>query len=704
MQSSSAIKKNAQGFLSEYATTIACDIEAFFERSTGLVEAASFFPGLAQMTWWEKKQALDSLGTKLTQSHSIHIYLYCNPDGSYYRSDNPGNPDLGGLVTADNSNPTAAPTFLNTRDYFTYLVGANTAREHRTYVSNPILSKSTGQKFVMVGSSVIDQSSESGAVAGLLGIYIEDRNMREILDALTTQIRNNFGEQLIFLIFSENDTILSHREFDPVQGEYTERALNMNEDIAIDSLPVRLRQAAKDLITGSSLSYQEEDGSKYFITSASVEGTGYRVVLALPEPILYGTIMNIERITLIILVVTIIVVFFFSFFLSDRITGPIIKTVSTLKDISEGEGDLTKTVSVTSNDEIGELAHYFNATLNKVKSLVITIKNQATILFDIGTELAANMAESAASINEITANIHSISDQIVNQKTLVTETNTEIEQIGGNIEQLSGHVEDQSANVSRSSSAVEQMLASIQSVTQTLVKNAANVTQLREASDVGRAGLEEVAMDIQEIARESAGILEINAVMENIASQTNLLSMNAAIEAAHAGEAGKGFAVVADEIRKLAEDSAEQSKTITSVLKKIKDCIDKITKSTESVLNKFEAIDSDVKTVSEQQEDIRNAMEEQGVGSKQILEAIGRLNDATQLVKDGSVKMLKGSERVIQEGKNLGLITVEIADGMNEMAIGAEQINVAVSRVNTISGQNKENIDVLVREVLKFKV
>jgi methyl-accepting chemotaxis protein len=225
-----------------------------------------------------------------------------------------------------------------------------------------------------------------------------------------------------------------------------------------------------------------------------------------------------------------------------------------------------------------------------------------------------------------------------------------------------------------------------------------------DASEVGRTGLQEVASDIQEIARESEGLLEINAVMENIASQTNLLSMNAAIEAAHAGEAGKGFAVVADEIRKLAESSGEQSKTISTVLKKIKDSIDKITKSTDSVLKKFEAIDSRVKTVSDQEENIRNAMEEQGTGSKQILEAIGQLNEATQMVKGGSQEMLEGSRQVIEESKNLELVTQEISNGMNEMASGADQINVAVTRVNTISGTNKENIDVLVREVSRFKV
>jgi methyl-accepting chemotaxis protein len=108
--------------------------------------------------------------------------------------------------------------------------------------------------------------------------------------------------------------------------------------------------------------------------------------------------------------------------------------------------------------------------------------------------------------------------------------------------------------------------------------------------------------------------------------------------------------------------------------------------------------------VSEQTENIRNAREEPSVGSQQILEVIGQLNEITRMVKGGSDEMQEGSKEIIQEGKNLEMATQEITNGMNEMAIGADQINVAVHRVNEISGQNKENIDVLVSEVSRFKV
>jgi methyl-accepting chemotaxis protein len=476
-----------------------------------------------------------------------------------------------------------------------------------------------------------------------------------------------------------------------------------------DSVAILGQQAVNDtmetLKTGIPNSGQ--NNGRIFVSYPFYVGdvkTAWTILSSVPEEDVFAAVNRLTRIAFIIIVVAIIIAGTITSVVAGAIAKPIINVALTLKDISEGEGDLTKTVSVNSKDEIGELARYFNATLEKIKNLVVTIKNQSIGLFDIGNELASNMTETAAAINEITATIQSIKGRAINQSASVTETNATMEQITVNIDKLTGYVERQSSSVALSSSAIEEMLANIQSVTQTLIKNSDNVKDLIDASEVGRTGLQEVATDIQEIARESEGLLEINAVMENIASQTNLLSMNAAIEAAHAGEAGKGFAVVADEIRKLAENSGEQSKTISTVLKKIKDSIDKITKSTDSVLKKFEAIDGGVRTVSDQEENIRNAMEEQSVGSKQILESLGQLNEATLLVKASSEEMLEGSKEVIHEGKNLELVTQEITNGMNEMATGADQINVAVNRVNTISGQNKENIDVLVREVSKFKV
>jgi methyl-accepting chemotaxis protein len=391
-----------------------------------------------------------------------------------------------------------------------------------------------------------------------------------------------------------------------------------------------------------------------------------------------------------------------AFLLSMSLIKPIVRLFGVLKAIAAG--DLTRSIEAKGKDEISTMTLLLSETQKGIKNLIIKIKKEAATLSDIGNDLATNMTETAAAVNEITANIKSIKGRVLRQSASVTETHATMEKVVTNIIKLDGLVENQSANVLQVSSAIEEMAANINSVTGTLTHNAANVRNLHDASEVGRAGLQEVATDIQEIAHESEGLMDINTVMQNIAGQTNLLSMNAAIEAAHAGEAGKGFAVVAGEIRKLAESSSEQSKTIVSALKKIKGSIDKITQSTGNVLTKFEAIDLSVKVVSDQEKHIRAAMEEQGAGSRQIVDGVTGVNEITRQVKSGSQEMLDGSREVIAESNNLEHATQEITRGINEMASGAEQVNVAVNHVNELCGKTRKGIATLIQEVSRFKV
>jgi len=651
----------------------------------------------------QRRDRFDSmlLGTLTSQPDIMQIYTIWKPNAVDGMDEKfigrPGSSPAGQYVTVYTREEGEIQIRAST-DIEASMAYFNGPERTKDRIEEPFLRKIIGKDTYLVRMMVPISSSKTNEIVGGVACLLSIAPMQQTL----SQVIDSHSEIAAMSIYTHTGFILANYQSDRI-GKKLIDADTIFADKKNDANNAVLKGEAAFLD-----SYSDDLGSNVEIIilpfTIGKSDITWSVMIAAAEEYILKEVHGITNFTIMLSLIVVIIVAVIVFFVLSRTTKPITLVADNLKDISEGEGDLTRTISIKSNDEIGLLARYFNNTLDKIKKLVISIKKEVDKLSGIGTQLASNMNETAAAVNEITANIQSIKGRVINQSASVTETNATMEQVTININKLNINIEEQSTHVSQASAAIEEMVANIHSVTETLVKNSSNVNALKEASEVGRTGLQEVSSDIQEIARESEGLMEINSVMENIASQTNLLSMNAAIEAAHAGESGKGFAVVADEIRKLAESSGEQSKTIGVVLRKIKSSIDKIRASTENVLNRFEAIDSNVKIVVQQEDVIRRAMEEQGEGSKQLLDGINNVNDITRKVKSGSNEMLDGAKEVIHESVNLEKVTQEITCGMNEMASGAQQINVAVTQVNEITIQNREGIDTLFREVSRFKV
>jgi methyl-accepting chemotaxis protein len=473
----------------------------------------------------------------------------------------------------------------------------------------------------------------------------------------------------------------------------------VNIDKHLNNTDDEIFSRAKGLTPGNFISFNMAEG---VAAMGGIPALDWYIFAILPVT-LWHSLNSAMTVIFLAMMVAIALIFIIFYFFITWLINPLNTMVTTLNLISN-DWNLTRRLKNTRRDETGNLADFFNMTFEKISGLLKDIKVKTLTLAGTGDELNVTMDDTSQSIHKIDDNIQNMRGMVLSQADEVNGSAKSVEQVIKGLDGLNEHINIQANMVSQSSSAIEQMLANIHSVTENKIKNTTNINSLAETSQAGQKDLQKVSEDIKEIARESEGLLEINSVMQNISSQTNLLSMNAAIEAAHAGESGKGFAVVADEIRKLAENSGKQSKIISTVLKKIKASIDAITKSTGILLERFSLMQKEVETVSNQETVIRNAMQEQEVGSHQILDAVTRLNSVSGEVQSASSEMIDITRDVLKQSNNLKRISGEVASGMDDMTQNAEIITGAVKRVMEISQENKENIDNLSTDIAIFKV
>ncbi|MBQ4331638.1 MAG: hypothetical protein IJC31_07370 [Spirochaetaceae bacterium] len=376
-------------------------------------------------------------------------------------------------------------------------------------------------------------------------------------------------------------------------------------------------------------------------------------------------------------------------------------------NLSSGEADLAKRVPSgkrTILDLFGNLIAGFNQFIENLQVAVTSVKKSNMSLVEAGGRTADCIMDVVSSIDMAYNFMLTVDDNIVKQLSNVDGTVRSAKKVISGISELNKMISIQSEGGSQAAIVVEELLRSISDVYSAVSQLVSSFDQLEESAEHGVNVQKNVTLKIGEIYAESQMLQEANRVISSIASQTNLLAMNAAIEAAHAGEAGQGFSVVADEIRKLSENASKQSRTIGVQLKTILDSMAGITELSEDLKSAFNRVSDGIRNTNIMVQEISTAMEEQSASSNQMRSVIGEVMEATMKTQTTSDVMASENASIQREIEALQDSAVSMKGNMDMMKMGAVRVQSIGTALSSLSNETRKSIMNISRELDKFKV
>lgn len=386
-------------------------------------------------------------------------------------------------------------------------------------------------------------------------------------------------------------------------------------------------------------------------------------------------------------------------------TGRIVRTVRSIESSigQMGSGDLTVAFSVSTSDEIGRLSDNLNGFVGSLRDSVNAAQLVSGENLEMKESLIVSTEQTSASAEQISSSAESVDRQVANLSDNLDRSGEAVRRIAENIRGLNEQIHEQTTMVEESTASVTQMITSIENVSRITDLRRDVTERLVNRVTAGEQKMVDTFSVVKQITGSIDSIKDITGIIGSISAQTNLLAMNAAIEAAHAGEAGLGFSVVADEIRKLSEAASNNSKEISRILRGIVDRITEAGTSGEQMTNAFHEISAETQELARSLAEIFSSMSELRSGSDQILQAMTSLRDSSAQVKDGSSAIRGSSEDIEETMQVVRRVSSEVRGAMAEISGGMHEISTSVQNVLGIAEKLGSLGESLNQELRQFK-
>jgi len=404
-----------------------------------------------------------------------------------------------------------------------------------------------------------------------------------------------------------------------------------------------------------------------------------------------------------LLVVNILIIAILVSLTRTFVVAPLRSLTHAMLDLSEGEGNLDKEITVKSDDEMGDLARYFNIFAAKLRQIVYRIKDATTEVSIQQQVLISNVEETASAAFQISSNVNSITRRIGLLGAETQSVSEAMAEIGATSRDLGAYSKTQIAAVERSSASISGIIAQLSEVTKIVgsQKSATNILKAQiEASGRAIRGANEAGGEIQTLMDSITGMTK---TINGIAAQTNLLAMNAAIEAAHAGDYGRGFSVVADEIRKLAETSAISAKEIAGVISVVREKVAFSANASAESERTFDRLRQDMSSTITALDEIDRNVTKLSSGGEEIISATKELDKAAEAVEEGTLAITERVSKVELAAKRVSDIAAETDRGMSEIASGVQEISTATTYLRGISQKLDTSTKTLRGETDRFR-